>query len=425
MDGTFVNIDRATLATYTPVEGDQTPTPMFLRATATYTDKRGEQTAQEDSDNEVVANNDNRVPTFLDTETGMRSVDENTGAGTEFGAPVKATDPNSADLLTYTLGGTDMASFDIVRISGRLKTKAKLDYEIKNTYMVTVTATDPNGLSDSIDVTIKVTDKDEAPEIMRAPDANVAPEFASATTSRTVAENMVAGEDIGNPVAANDANGDALTYVLGGTDAASFDIKADTGQLMTKEALDYETKDSYEVMVTAEDSDGASDSIDVTVTVTNVAELGTVSGDATVSYAENGTDPVGTYTADGPDTATWTVSGADMDDFTIGADGMLMFVASPNYEAAADADTDNIYQVTVQADAGGEMDQVAVTVTVTDVDEMGTGDALVDRYDANSDGEIDRAEVGQAVRDFIGRQIEHDDVVQIIAQYFKDLRSES
>ena len=85
---------------------------------------------------------------------------------------------------------------------------------------------------------------------------------------------------------------------------------------MTKEALDYETKDSYEVMVTAEDSDGASDSIDVTVTVTNVAELGTVSGDATVSYAENGTDPVGTYTADGPDTATWTVSGADMDDFT-------------------------------------------------------------------------------------------------------------
>ena len=62
------------------------------------------------------------------------------------------------------------------------------------------------------------------PEIMRSPDANVAPEFASAMTSRTVAENMVAGEDIGNPVAANDANGDALTYALSGTDAASFDI---------------------------------------------------------------------------------------------------------------------------------------------------------------------------------------------------------
>jgi Ca2+-binding EF-hand superfamily protein len=59
------------------------------------------------------------------------------------------------------------------------------------------------------------------------------------------------------------------------------------------------------------------------------------------------------------------------------------------------------------------------------VDEMVTGDDLVDGYDANSDGEIDRAEVGQAVRDFIGRQIEHDDVVQVIAQYFKDLQSGS
>ena len=54
----------------------------------------------------------------------------------------------------------------------------------------------------------------------------------------------------------------------------------------------------------------------MTVTVTNVEELGMVSGDATVSYAENGTDAVATYAADGPDAmATWSVSGADMDDF--------------------------------------------------------------------------------------------------------------
>ena len=33
--------------------------------------------------------------------------------------------------------------------------------------MVTVTATDPGGLSDSVDVTIKVTNVDEGPEIER------------------------------------------------------------------------------------------------------------------------------------------------------------------------------------------------------------------------------------------------------------------
>ena len=82
----------------------------------------------------------------------------------------------------------------------------------------------------------------------------------------------MAGEDIGNPVAASDANGDALTYVLSGTDTASFAIDSDTGQLMTLAALDYETKSSYEVTVTASDSGGLSDSIDVTITVTDVDE---------------------------------------------------------------------------------------------------------------------------------------------------------
>ena len=91
-----------------------------------------------------------------------------------------------------------------------------------------------------------------------------------------MAENTVAGEDIGNPVAANDANGDALTYALSGTDTASFAIDSDTGQLMTLAALDYETKFTYSVRVTASDSGGLSDSIDVTIMVTKEDEPGRV-----------------------------------------------------------------------------------------------------------------------------------------------------
>ena len=56
-----------------------------------------------------------------------------------------------------------MASFGIGRGTGQLMTKAELNREAKDTYMVTVTATDPQGLSDSVDVAIKVTDVDEAP----------------------------------------------------------------------------------------------------------------------------------------------------------------------------------------------------------------------------------------------------------------------
>ena len=60
-----------------------------------------------------------------------------------------------------------MGSFEIDQMSGQIsvKTGTKLNREAKATYMVTVTATDPGRLSDSVNVTIKLTDVDEGPEI--------------------------------------------------------------------------------------------------------------------------------------------------------------------------------------------------------------------------------------------------------------------
>ena len=291
-------IKDATNAGYTPVPADNAK---YLRVTATYTDAEGSGktavgvTASPDVAVQKVRN---LAPVFTDEDTtddapGIqvddREVAEDAAVNDNVGAPVAATDGDDAetgddDSILYLLSGADAASFDIDSGTGQISVgaSAKLDHETKPEHMVTVTARDPEGLSSSVDVTIMVTDVDEAPEIMRAPDANVAPKFASATTSRTVAENMAAGEDIGNPVAASDANRDALTYALSGTDAASFAIDSDTGQLMTLAALDSSTKASYSVTVTARDSGGLSDSIDVTITVTDVDE-------------EEPADPVGRY----------------------------------------------------------------------------------------------------------------------------------
>ena len=190
----------------------------------------------------------------------------------DVGAVVTATDPNN-DTMTYSLGGTDAGSFDIHQGTGQItvKTATKLNREAKATYMVTVTATDPGGLSDSVDVTIKLTDVDEGPEIERAPLTNQLP--PNSQTARTALgawpRTRLAGKDIGNPVEADGRyHGDTLTYALSGTDSGSFDIDPDTGQLMTLAALDYETKASYFVTVTASDAGGLSDSIDVTITVT-------------------------------------------------------------------------------------------------------------------------------------------------------------
>ncbi len=99
---------------------------------------------------------------------------------------------------------------------------------------------------------------------------NTPPTFTDgATTTRSVAENTAAGQNIGAAVAATDANNHTLSYTLGGTDADSFSIVSTSGQLQTKAALDYETKSSYTVTVTAYDGNNGGDRITVTINVTD------------------------------------------------------------------------------------------------------------------------------------------------------------
>ena len=103
----------------------------------------------------------NEDPEFPSSETGMRSTDENTGAGMNIGTPVAATDPEN-DNLTYSLDAVDAASFNIDASSGQLRTKAALDYETGTiSYSVDVTAADPSGADDRITVTITVNNVDE------------------------------------------------------------------------------------------------------------------------------------------------------------------------------------------------------------------------------------------------------------------------
>ena len=96
----------------------------------------------------------------------------------------------------------------------------------------------------------------------------------------------------------------------------------------------------------------------------------TVNGTTSIRYAENGTSTVATYTATDPenDQITWSLSGTDSSDFSV-LRGDLTFNAAPDYEQPADADTNNVYRVTVRAFDGTHTVTLDVTVTVTDVNE--------------------------------------------------------
>ena len=214
----------------------------------------------------------NRSPEFTDGFTTDRSIAENTPAGADIGEPVAARDRED-DTLTYSLRGVDADAFDIDPATGQLLTKAPLDYEAQAGYSVIVSVSDGKGSSgresdagdDSITVTINVENVDE-------PDAVFA-DAPNGVFERSVAENTGEGEAVGAPVAATSPSDGALTYALGGADAALFAVDAGTGQIRVGAgtALDYEAdRNVYEVTVAATDSSGVSATVAVTIRVTDV-----------------------------------------------------------------------------------------------------------------------------------------------------------
>ena len=377
-------IDGAESATYTPKINDVGGrlTAKVTYADAVGSDREGNKVAANAVEQDLSA----QAPVFKPKPTS-RSVPENYATDDTYviatvtytypnvGAVVTATDPNG-DTLTYSLGGTDMGLFSIDQMSGQITVKdaTKLDREAKPTYRVTVTATDPGNLRDSVDVTIKLNDEDEGPEIM------VGGLAITSQSARAIdyAENDL---DIVDTYGAVGPDAASARWSLSGDDDGAFTITG--GVLAFRSAPDYERPTDmggdgvYEVTVIAADGTNTA-TRDVTVTVTNVDELGMISGDDTPSYAENGMRPVETYTASGPAAASaeWSLTGVDAGDFTI-TGGVLAFGSVPDYENPADADEDNVYEVTITANHGPDTATRDVAVTVTNEDELGmiSGDA--------------------------------------------------
>ncbi len=332
-----------------------------------------------ETDQQIVV--ENRPPVFTEGSSTTRSIAENTASGTNIGSPVSATDADD-DTLTYSLGGTNANAFTIVSKTGRLKTKAALDHETKSSYSVTITADDGNGGSASINVKINIINIPEnVPRIV--PRQNRAPVFMEgSTTTRSIAENTAADTNIGSAVTAIDADSDTLTYGLTGTDAKTFSIGTRTGQLQTSAALDYETKSTYTVRITAADGKGGSASIDVTINITDIDEtpVNTPINEPVVNNAPVFTDgssasryiaentpsgssigaPVSATDPDG-DTLTYSLGGTDAASFSLDSGtGQLQT------KAALDYDTKPMYTVTVTADDGnGNSASITVTINVT------------------------------------------------------------
>ena len=190
----------------------------------------------------------NTAPSFL-MESSTREVAENSAAGVDVGGPVIATDTDTGDTLTYTLEGTDAASFGIVSTSGQIQTKTGVtyDHELQPEYSVTVKADDGNGGTDTIAVTIDIADEDEPPSAPAAPTV-----LASPGESDSLEVTWTAPDNSGKP----DIESYDLQYRKGTTGTWIDGPQDETGLTATIDGLDEDS--AYEVQVRATNDEGDS-----------------------------------------------------------------------------------------------------------------------------------------------------------------------
>ena len=168
-------IPGASGPSYTPKAEDQ---GHCILVTAIYNDRAGNGRTEQFLTTESV-----EFGPFFDSDTGIASVSENSPEGrnvTQF----RARHSNNNETLIYTLGGTDARFFTVDSVSGQLQASATpLDYETQPDHEAEaeIAATDNNGTTATITVTIAVTDECEtAGEPPCAPNVSA----ASATTLR-------------------------------------------------------------------------------------------------------------------------------------------------------------------------------------------------------------------------------------------------
>jgi len=203
---------------------------------------------------------------------------------------------------------------------------------------------------------------------------NTAPNFTSPNTA-SVDENTttvmtVTAEDADLPP-------QSLTFsIVNGADQGMFSITPIGGLTFTtppdfENPVDANGDNVYEVVVQV--SDGESGTANQTISVTVTPENDSFPEFTTpteVNIQENTTavlDVVATDADLPAQTLTYSiVGGPDGSAFLITEAGVLSFSTAPDYEQPADANSDNVYEVTVEADDGeSRTTQQTINVSVT------------------------------------------------------------
>ncbi len=287
---------------------------------------------------------------------------------------------NASGAVRWALSGEDAALFSIDEDTGALSMVAR-DFEAPadagadSRYSITVSVTDAAGSTASQAITVTVADVLEPATLV-----------LSGLESVSINENLAfaATPSVSGGIG-------MVTWSLEGADAEQFSINKATGALSMvarnfENAADADGNNVYEITVKAEDADSNSVTQAITVTVNDVQEVSElILGNLdSVTINENIEFTLAPALSGAIGAVTWTLTGPDAEKFSINtATGALSMVAR-NFESAEDADTNNVYEITITAeDADLNSVSRSINVTIADVLEpatlvlSGVGDAVV------------------------------------------------
>lgn len=297
----------------------------------------------------------NQAPSDINITTS--NVTEDAALGTVVGM-LSSIDADASDTHEYTIinGATSLFTIE----DGMLKTNDTYNFEVIDTYELTIRTTDQGGLIFDKDYTIGIDDVNEAPNTL-------------ALSNNALLEGLASGTVIGAMTSTDDDAGDSETYTLSGPDAANFDITG--SDLKSAVVLDFEIQTEHNITITVTDAGGLTLSKDMTISVTDENETPSAIALSASTIAEGqslGTiiGSLSTTDVDAGDSHTYSLSGADAGSFQVVIDQLR------NAEVF-DFESQSSFAITVTTtDANGLSTDVDFTITIGDENDAPTAISL-------------------------------------------------